>query len=117
MQNLHGQNFSSGPGKNYRKGQLSEKHTCHENPAGNDPGDQQWDNDAAHGIEGTGSTNPGRFLQVAMDLDKSTGDRSDPVGQISGNIADQQGRERPIEWRSHEKPHEPDTDDDAGEGK
>ena len=53
---------------------------------------------------------------MAVDLDKGTGQGPHPVGQIGGDIADEQRPDGGVQGSAHKKPHEPDTDDDPGKG-
>ena len=51
-----------------------------------------------------------------MDLDEGAGERPDPVGQVRGDVADEQSPDRGVQGRLDEEPHETDTDDNPREG-
>ncbi len=53
---------------------------------------------------------------MAVDLDERTGQGPDAVGQIGGDIADEQSPDGGVQWRTHKKPHESHTDDDPRKG-
>ncbi len=53
---------------------------------------------------------------MAVDLDERAGQGPDAVGQIGGDIADEQRPDGGVQWRTHKKPHESHTDDDPRKG-